>query len=91
MVREEQTGSVITWQLDKFAVSTNSLGGLPTPKYHDMVYGVASGENQKNSLIQPASFPYGNDDTSREVSLEYLTNSKYDSGRATPSKFFVLA
>lgn len=91
MVREEQTGSVTTWQLGQFAVGTNSPGGLPTPTYHEMVYGVASGENEKNSLIQLASFPYGNDDTSGEASSEYLTKSKYDSGKATPSNFFVLA
>lgn len=83
-------------KLGQFAVGANTIGtiplgspgGLPAPTYHEMVYGVASGENEKNSLIQLASFPYGNDDTSGEASSEYLTKVKYDSGKTTPSNLF---
>lgn len=96
MVREEQTGSVTTRQLGQFAVGANTIGTIPLGSPGGFqhlppmkwVYGVASGENEKNSLIQLASFPYGNDDTSGEASSEYFTKAKYESGKTTPSNLF---
>lgn len=53
-----------------------------------MVYGVTSGENEKNSLIQVPLSPNENEDISGMASSEYLTRSKKEFGKATPSSFF---